>query len=89
MLASGKTQGMLMEYLLISPPTEWMQLSQVPAICNPRPSDPKSSVLQAEIGKILLAKSAAGSSHITEYGPNIQNLWATTAFTMHKVVFQR
>lgn len=53
-------QGELMEYLTTSPPTEWIQPSQVLAICNSELSNPKSSVLQVEIVKILLAKSASG-----------------------------
>lgn len=62
-----------MKYL----PTSPMQPSQVPANHNSEPSNTKSSVPQAEIGKILLARSAAGPGHITEYGPGIKNLMAT------------
>lgn len=56
------------------PTTEWMQFSQVPAICNSGPSEPKNSVPQAEIGNILLAKSTAGSGRFIKYEPSIQNL---------------
>lgn len=63
-----------MEHSPASPPPSRMQPSQVPDTCDLEPSDPKSSVPQAEIGKILLAKSAAGTGRVKEYGPSIKNL---------------
>lgn len=59
-----------------------MQPSQIPATCKSEPSDPKSSVPQAETGKILLAKSAAGV-------PVSQNMESNghTPFPMQKVNF--
>lgn len=62
-------RGVLVGHL----PTSPTQPSQVPANRNSEPSDPKSSVPEAEIEKILLAKSVS----TTEYGPGIKNLMAT------------